>query len=426
MTTTCRPSPPEHHSVWLDVDLDALAHNFRYITAQIAPAKLIAVVKAYGLGTGTLMAARKLESLGAFMLAVSNFHEATFLRKHGVNSRILIMNGLLPAQMEVAVRLDLEFFGFDERSLRVADAIGRKLGTPARVHLKVDTGLGRLGFLPEDAPAMRDVVAELRWIVVEGIASHEAAPIKPEHDYFTRMQYEKFVEACRVLDPDHRALHHFSSSNAVPRLPEVNADAVRCQALIWGCLHYLPLPWPLKPVASYKARLVQVKDLPAGHNVGYSFRYTTTRPTRLGVVPMGVVDGMKAEHAAGGGGAGGTAGGGGYVLVRGVRCPVIGVCSCEMMIDVTDVPQPGPQSMPGARPGTTGASGAQPGDEVVLFGTQGAETLSAIEFGWMGKSSFMSVLALISPRVPRLYWEGGKLVGSEMFCQPEEWEFAGG
>ncbi|MDP2873277.1 MAG: alanine racemase [Bacillota bacterium] len=397
MTTTTCPSRPEHHSVWLDVDLDALAYNYLYIKKQIAPAELIAVVKAYGLGTGGLMAARKLESLGAYMLAVSNFHEGTYLRKHGVKSPILVMNGLLPAQIEIAVAQDLSFFGFDERSLRTADAVGRRLGKRARVHLKVDTGLGRLGFLPEDAPAIRDVVAGLRWVEVEGIASHEATPVKAEHDYFTRMQYEKFVQACRVLDPEHKVLHHFSSSNAVPRLPEVNADGVRCQAIIWGCVHYLPLPWPLKPVASYKARVVQVKDLPAGHNVGYSLRNTTTRPTRLGVVPMGVVDGMKAEHV-----------GGGYVLVRGTPCPIIGVCSCEMMIDVTDVPAPG----------------AEAGDEVVLFGTQGPETLTAIEFGWMGKSSFMSVLALISPRVPRLYWEGGKLIGSEMFCQPEEWEFS--
>lgn len=386
--------PFAHHSAWLDVDLDALAYNFLYITEHIAPAKLIVVVKAYGLGTGILAPARKLESLGAYMLAVSNFHEAAYLRKHGLKSRILVMNGLLPAQMEVAVKLDLSFFVFDAQSLRTADAIARRFGKRARVHLKVDTGLGRLGFLPEDAPAIRDVVAGCNWLDIEGLASHQATPIQPEHDSFTHAQYEKFIHACDVLDPEHTVPRHFSSSNAVPRLPEVNADAVRCQAIIWGCVHYLPLPWPLKPVASYKARLVQVKDLPAGHNVGYNFRYTTTRPTRLGVVPMGVVDGMKAEHI-----------NGGYVLVQGTRCPVIGVCSCEMMIDVTDAP------------------GAAAGDEVVLFGTQGGETLSAIEFGWMGKSSFMSVLTLISPRVPRLHWEGGKMVGSEIFCEPEEWEF---
>lgn|GEM_PF-122006 len=392
--TTDATSAHTHHSAWLDVDLDALADNFRYISEQVAPAKLIAVVKAYGLGTGGLVAARKLEALGAYMLAVSNFHEAAYLRRHGIASPLLVMNGLLPAQMEMAIKLDLRFFGFDEYSLRAADAAGRRADKRARLHLKVDTGLGRLGFLPEDAPAIRDLIGQLEWVDIEGIASQQATPIQAEHDWFTRQQYERLMSAADVIDPDHRLLRHFSSSNAVPRLPEVNADAVRCQAIIWGYAHYLPLPWPLKPVASYKARLVQVKDLPAGHNVGYNFRHTTTRPTRLGVVPIGVVDGMKAEHI-----------NGGQVLVRGRRCPVIGVCSCEMMVDVT------------------GAEGAGAGDEVVLFGAQGDETISAIEFGWMGKSSFMSVLALISPRVPRVYWEGGRCVGSEIFCEPEEWEW---
>ncbi len=142
-----------------------------------------------------------------------------------------------------------------------------------------DTGLGRLGFLPDDVPVIRETLGALDWVEVESIASHQATPVQPEHDPFTMRQYEQFAVVCESLDPDHRWLRHFSSSNAVPRLPEVNADAVprlpevnadavRCQALSWGYVHYLPVPWPLRPVASHKARLVQVKDLPAGHNVG--------------------------------------------------------------------------------------------------------------------------------------------------------------
>lgn len=391
MTTASHIEIPQHYSAWLEVDLDALAHNFAYITEQIAPAKLIAVVKAYGLGTGGLVTARKLESLGAHMLAVSNFDEGVYLRRYGIRCPLLVMNGLLPAQMALAVDLDLSFFGFDAASLAAANDAGRRLGKRARVHLKVDTGLGRLGFLPEDVPAIGEMLPALDWVEIEGIASHQATPIKAEDDPFTMRQYEQFMAACEALDPEHRWLRHFSSSNAVPRLPGVNADAVRCQALIWGYVHYLPVPWPLRPVASYKARLVQVKDLPAGHNVGYSFRYTTTKPTRLGVVPIGVTDGLKAAHV-----------GRGYVLVGGRRCPIIGVCSCEMMIDVTD------------------ADGAAAGDEVVLFGNQGSETVSAIEFGWLGESSFMSVLVLISPRVPRVHIEDGRVVGREVFCQTEE------
>jgi alanine racemase len=377
------------YSAWLDVDLDALAHNYAYVMEQIAPARMIAVVKAYGLGTGTLMAARKLESLGVHMLAVSNFLEGVYLRQHGVKSPLLVMNGLLPAQMAAAIGLDISFFCFDPESLRTADRLARELGRRARVHLKVDTGLGRLGFLPHDTEAVREALAGLGSVDIEGIASHQATPIEAEHDPFTREQYAQFLAVADALDPGHRWMRHFSSSNAVPRLPDMNADAVRCQSILWGWVHYLPVPWPLRPVASYRARLVQVKDLPAGHNVGYNFRYTTKAPTKLGVLPLGVVDGLKGDHIHGG-----------YVLVRGKRCPIIGVCSCVSMVDVTP------------------AAGAAAGDEVVLFGSQGEETLSAIEFGWLGKSSFMSVMALVSPRIPRVYREGGRVVQHEVFCAP--------
>ncbi|MEW6523596.1 MAG: alanine racemase C-terminal domain-containing protein [Bacillota bacterium] len=257
------------------------------------------------------------------------------------------------------------------RKLKTVDRLAKEAGKRARVHLKIDTGLGRLGVLPELVPALCDLVRTLDWVEVEGIASHVASPTRSEHDYFTLMQYEKFLEACRVLAPDHRFLHHFSSSNTVPRLSGINSDAARCQAIIWGLAHYWPLPWPLRPVASFKARVVQVKTLPEGRNMGYTLRYTTTRPTRLAVVPVGVVDGPKPEHA-----------GGGYALVRGTRCPIIGMCSCEMMADVT------------------GAGEVEPEEEVVFIGSQGTETIDAVEFGLMGKPFFMSVLALVSPWVP--------------------------
>jgi len=384
---------PDHYSAWLEVDLDALAANFRYISEQIAPARLIAVVKANGMGLGLLATARRLEAEGAFMLAVSNFHEGLYLRKHGIRARLLIMTGLLPAQMAIAIREEIEFFGFDIGSLEAANDAATQLGKQALVHLKVETGLGRLGFLPDQAAEIRDALQGLEHISVLGIASHEATPIRAEDDGFTMHQYQAFLVACDVLDPEHRLLRHFSSSNAVPRLPQVNADAVRCQALIWGCVHYLPLPWPLRAVASYKARLVQVKDLPANHPVGYSFRYTTTRPTRLGVLPVGTVDGLKAEHI-----------NGGMVLVHGVRCPIIGVCSCVSMVDVTAVPA------------------AVAGDEVVLIGAQDEAEINAVEFGWMGKSSFMGVLTLVAARIPRLYLEHGRVVGREVMCGPADWD----
>lgn len=384
--------PPRHHSAWVDVDLDALVFNCQTISRHITPAKMIAVVKAYGLGTGAVMAGRTLEEAGVYMLAVSNFHEAMLLRREGIRCPVLAMNGLLPEQMELAIAQDISFFVFDASSLRTADALGRNLGRRARVHIKVDTGMGRLGILPEEAGAMRLLLDGLDWIAFEGIASHIASPIAAEHNDFTFRQYATFVQTCDTLDPGHRVIHHISSSNTVMRLPELNMDAVRCQAILWGVSYIWPTPWPLKPVASYKARLVQVKTLPAWYNVGYRLKYFTSRPTQLGVLPLGTIDGLTADHA-----------GKGYVLVRGQHCPILGVCTCESMVDVTGVP------------------GTQAGDEVVLVGEQGDETLTAMEFAEMGRISFMNLLTKTGARVPRVYWRNGTYVNTEVFNQ-EDWE----
>ncbi|MDP2860064.1 MAG: alanine racemase [Bacillota bacterium] len=387
-----RKHPPRHHSAWVDVDLDALVFNCQAISRYIAPARMIAVVKAYGLGTGAVMAGRALEEAGVYMLAVSNFHEAILLRKEGIRCPVLAMNGLLPEQMELAIAQDISFFGFDAASLRTADALGKKLCRRAKVHIKVDTGMGRLGILPEEAGATRLLLEGLTWVDLEGIASHIASPIAAEHNDFTFRQHATFLKVCETIDPRHRVVRHISSSNTVMRLPELNMDAVRCQAVLWGVSYIWPTPWPLKPVASYKARLVQVKTLPAGHNVGYRLKYSTARPTQLGILPLGTIDGLTADHA-----------GKGYVLVRGQRCPILAVCTCESMVDVTDVP------------------GAQAGDEVVLVGEQRGETLSAMEFAEMGGISFMNLLTKTGARVPRVYWRNGSYVNTEVFNQ-EDWE----
>jgi alanine racemase len=288
--------------------------------------------------------------------------------------------------MTMAIERDISFFVFDEWSLKAADELSRLAGKAARVHLKVDTGLGRLGFLPDQAPAVRELLSQLKHLSIEGLASHVAAPVKASDDWFTQVQYDRFTDVCKVIDPDHKLLRHFASSNTLPRLRNINADGVRPQCVLWGLAHAWPLPWPLKTVVTFKSRIVQVKELPVDHFVGYSFAYKTTRPTRLAVVPIGVGDGLKPDHK-----------NGGHVLVGGRRCPIIGVCSCEMMVDVTTVP------------------GAQPEDEVVLIGTQGNETQDAVTFGIEGRSSFMSTLPLISPRIPRLYWENGKCIRREAY-----------
>lgn len=367
----------------LDVDLDALVHNLEYVKAQVAPAKVIAVMKANALGHGTLAVGRALESADATMIAVSNFMEALLLRRNGVRVPLLAFNGLTAAQMRAAVRHEISFFGHDLLALELANRIACEEGSAARVHLKVDTGMGRKGILPGQASEVTRALPGLKHVVIEGVASHLASPYDPAHDYFSNQQYEAFVRTAKALDPDHSAMWHFAASSGAVRFPSTYLDAVRTGALLFGVSRVWPLPWALKPVASYSTVVTQVKPLPRGHNVGYRLHYTAPRDMQIGIIPVGSVDGLTGEY-----------GDTGQVLIRGRRCPLVGICSCEAMVDVTGL-------------------GVLPGDSVVLFGAQGDQQISAVECAEMGKQGYANLLTRIPARVPRVYLRNGQVVGTD-------------
>jgi alanine racemase len=378
------------HSAWLEIDLDALLHNYHHSCEQVRPAQIIPVVKANAEGFGLRVIARELEQAGADMLAVSHFVEAPHLREHGVTADLLIMNGLFPRQMEAAVDAGFEFFVFDEQSMRAANEAAGNVNKKARVHIKVDTGLGRLGIMPGEARHVARLLEGLPQLNVVGLASHLAAPDASEHDEFTRRQYELFLQAAEALDPNHELLWHIAASSAVLRFPEMHLDAVRVGKLSWGVTGQAQPDWCLKPIASYKTRLVQVKTLPPGHNVGYNMRFSVDGPTRCGILPLGVVDGLRVGHAQEG-----------RVLVHGQRCPILAVCSCELMIDVTAVPE------------------AAAGDEVVLFGCQEGAELPLPEFAEFAGGNYGSVSRKIASRLPRHYYRAGKLAAVEVFGRRE-------
>ncbi len=372
----------------MDVDLDLLEYNVRHIEEKVRPASVIAVIKANAMGHGARNVARALQSMGTALLGVSNFFEGVHLRENGVTTGILVFNGLTPAQVEMAIRLDLSFFGTGRDFLTMANAAATSLGKKARVHLKVDTGMGRKGFLPDQAREIASTLPRLDHLQVDGVASHLASPYLEEHDEFSRSQYEKFVAVASVVDPDHKATWHFAASSGTVRFPTSYVDAVRTGALIYGTGRVWPIPWPLKPVSSFSSVLTQVKGLPKGHNVGYRLHYTAPASIVVGVVPVGTTDGLTGEHADAG-----------QVLVKGKRCRIIGICSCEMMIDLTEVPDP------------------RPGDEVVIFGKQGSDEISVVECATLGKTSYANILTRIPPRVPRVYWRGGRCVGVDLMGQ---------
>ncbi len=407
---------PHRYTTWIEVDLDALVHNFRHTSEKVGPAQVIPVVKANAEGLGARVVSQELQGAGATMFAVSHFEEALNLLDHGIEADILVMNGLLRDQMKVAVASGFHFFIFDPESMRWADEIAKDAGKKAKVHVKVDTGMGRLGIMPEQAHSIKALIDSSDWVDLMGVAAHLPSPDVSEHDVLTGEQMNVFKQVARILDPNHKRMWHVAASSAVLRLPETYLDGVRVGKLSWGVLSSSPgglIPgdvqaedWDLQPVGSYKTRLVQVKSLPKGHNVGYGFRYTAETPMSLGVLPLGVVDGLLREHA-----------GNGYVLIGGCRCKIVGVCSCVSMVDVTGVGGSGDSNYarPQAGKSTKGGRRVMAGDEVVLVGKQGNDEITISEFAGFAGAGYGSVARKISARIPRFYKKAGKFVAGEVF-----------
>ena len=378
----------QEYSAWVDVNLDDLLWNYDLISEKVAPAKVIPVIKANALGFGIPVMGWALERAGAKLLAVSNFNEALELRRHRISTGILVMNGLLPIQMEMAVRDDITFFVFDEESIRAANECGRSLKKKAKVHVKVDSGLGRLGFLAADAPAIKRVLDQMDWVDVTGVASHLASPYLDRDRKFSFEQLRKFVGAASIVDPSHKAQWHLAASSGIVRYPEMHLDGVRPGCLIHGLSRVWPLPWDLKRDATYRARVIQVKDLPAGHNVGYkrpNRQFSVPKQTKVAIVPIGSHDGLTGAHADTG-----------LVLLHGKRCRILGLASCQMMVDVS------------------GLDPVKVGDEGVIYGKQGSDEITAVDCGAQVGASYGDITGGLHRRIPRVYWKGGACVAIDV------------
>ena len=365
----------------MEIDGSAMRANYRSVGRLLEPGcRIIAVVKADAYGTGLLPAARALAEEGCRHFAVATVAEGIELRQGGLGGEILVLGSIPPRQASSVVEWGLSATCGDmdvAQSLRQAAAAS---GRRARIHLKVDTGLGRIGFFPEEAlPAARTVQA---WGEVEiaGITTHFAAADEPNLDY-ARWQGARFLEVLAELEAEgiRIPLRHACNSAAILNCPEMHLDAVRCGIFLYGLPSgYACRPLVLEPVFEVKSELVAVRRLPPRHPVGYGLRYVTRGETRLGIIPMGFNDGFLR----------GTKNP--EVLVRGARVPVVGsVCMDQMMVDLAGVPE------------------AVRGDEVVLIGRQGREEITAQEYAARLDTIPAQVMTLFSRRVARVY-KGGE------------------
>ena len=359
------------------ISLSALSHNFREARRRAMGRKILAVVKAQAYGHGAVAVSRHLLGLGADMLGVALIEEGKELRKAGIDARILVMGALFPEQAEAIVRLDLIPVVFDMALVRALSKAARSLNKKIPMHVKIDTGMGRIGLAPEQAMEFIEEVRKIDNVIVEGLMTHFAdADLKDKN--FATGQMERFETLIKALEAQGTdlPLRHAANSAALLDFNRAFFTMVRPGLMLYG---YNPLEEAgevdLQPALSLVTRIAFIKRLPTGMPVSYGRTFITKRESLIATIPIGYADGYSRGLS-----------NKGEAIVRGVKVPIAGrVCMDMTMLDVTDVPE------------------AREGDEVMLIGTQGNERITADDIASKTGTISYEVLCGISGRVPRVY-----------------------
>lgn len=373
---------------WAEISLDNLTHNFETIRRQVGPkAKLLGVVKADAYGHGAVRVAKHLERLGAGYLAVSNLDECEELRVNGITLPILML-GFTPAdQAERILKNDMTQA---VPNLAIAEAYSSTAvhaGGTMKVHIKLDTGMGRLGFQCDDAhfdASLRDIlkILTLPGLDVEGVFTHfcvsdEAADECVE---FTKIQHDRFLRMIDAVETQGNfrfRLHHCCNAGGIASYPEWAWDMVRCGIILYGTGD-LAERMGMKPVMTVKTTVSTIKDFAPDTSISYGRQFFTTRPSRIAVLPIGYADGLFRALS-----------GKLRVLTPYGEAQQVGrICMDMCMIDVTDLPQ------------------LRVGDEIEVFGEHQLIETAAKQCGTIS----YELLCAVSKRVPRYYYLGGKCV----------------
>lgn len=367
--------------VWAEIDLQAVARNMREIRrVTAATAGVMAVVKANAYGHGAVEVSRAALANGADWLGVARVSEGVKLRKAGIDAPVLILGYTTPEQCDEVIKNSLTqaVYSFD-MGIYLAEAAARA-GTRARVHLKVDTGMGRIGWTDASSVVQDSLkLARNPNLEIEGIFTHFAAADTVDKKY-TLQQFQKFMEIIEKLRRNglEFPLRHVANSAAIMELPETHLDLVRAGIIVYGLYPSEEVDRSrvaLSPVMSLKARVAYIKEVPAGFKVSYGCTYQTERNTVIATIPLGYADGYSRLLSSKG-----------EVLINGQRAPVVGrVCMDQIMVDAGSIP------------------GVTMGDEAVIIGRQGDNEISADEIAaWLGTINY-EVTCMVNHRVPRIY-----------------------
>lgn len=392
------------HLAWVEVDLDAIGHNFTRLQQMVEPARMMAVVKSFAYGHGLVPVAREVAARGAKAFCVASIDEAVSLREAGIAGEILVICPILTEDAALAARHDITVAVFDHESAEAMGRVALAHGARLRVHAKIDTGLGRLSVLPDEAVPFVRRLQSVEGLEVDGLYSHlaDAEGLDQSTTLKQHANFERVLGELRALGGA-PPRSHIAGSAAAMLMPALRYDYVRAGIALYGL-------WPseetrllmiagaqnlaevlcdpevqsrgvkrlaslLRPALQFKTRITQIKEVPTGWSVGYGCTYRTRRPTRVAVLPLGYADGYDRGLS-----------NRGFVLVRGQRAPIIGrVCMNLTMIDVTDI------------------AGVAPDDEVVLVGRQGDDELTAEEVAEMMGTIHYELVTRIRWDLPRVY-----------------------
>ena len=361
------------------IDHSALRWNLAQIRNKVGPkVKILSMVKANGYGHGAAAASRTLGTAGGDAFGVATLEEAVELREAGIQTPIVVLAGVYPNQIEHFLSHSLTPVVHEVVGLKHLDDAVESSSATLNVHVKVDTGMGRLGFLAAEADSWIPELKKLRALKLEGIFSHFSHAESVRGDY-TRKQLEIFTGVVENLRRQNIMLPlvHLANSAATITLPAAYYDMVRPGIMLYGVY---PSPEmasqiSLKPVLMWKTQILQLKKVPPESSISYGQTFITKRESMIATLPIGYADGYQRSLS-----------NRGQILVRGQRAPVVGrVCMDLTMIDVTDI------------------RNVQQGDEVVLLGRQGGAEISADEMATWANTISYEILTSIGARVPRIH-----------------------
>jgi alanine racemase len=366
-------------ATWAEVNLPRLSRNLAAIRAHVAPAKVMIIVKANAYGHGLAEVSRHLAPQADY-IGVAVLEEGIFLRELGVTAPILVLGGIWGDQVRRYLEYDLALTASSVERLEQIEVMAGEMGVRARVHLKVDTGMERIGVHYYSADTLQEAALKCRYVDVEGIFSHFANADAPDLAH-ARLQLERFSEVTRFYERNSlpMPIRHMANSAAILQLPESHLDMVRPGIILYGVY-----PDPavkrtvlVRPALAWKSRVVYFKVVRAGHPVSYGSTWQSDHPVRIVTVPVGYGDGYFRSLS-----------NKTRVIIRGRKYPQVGrVCMDQIMVNIE-------------------SDSAYNGDEVILIGESGGEEITAQDLAdWAGTIPY-EILTNINTRVPRVYVTG--------------------